>query len=167
MRYPAQCTPVTFQRVMEGLLKFIPGLLVYLDDLFVSGLFEGKDLSSLKQLLTRLQEAGEKYLFLDSVATYLEYRIDCKRLHPIQSRSLRQFIWPQRWQCYYWITSLLIITEDFYLTCHQYWYYFMCYYRQIPHWDGPTQSKKHSNNLKNFCYRQQMWYILMVNFWLY
>ena len=51
---------MTFQRVMEGLLKFIQGLLVYLDDIFVSGLSEGKDLSSLKQLLTRLQEAGEK-----------------------------------------------------------------------------------------------------------
>ena len=45
---------------MEGLLKFIPGLVVYLDDIFISGLTEGKDLSSLKQLLTRLQEAGEK-----------------------------------------------------------------------------------------------------------
>ena len=52
------CAPGIFQRIMESLLKGIPGVVVYLDDILVTGPSEEEHLSSLKQVLTRLQEAG-------------------------------------------------------------------------------------------------------------
>ena len=52
------CAPGIFQRVMDSLLKGIPGVVVYLDDILVTGPSEEEHLSSLKQVLTRLQEAG-------------------------------------------------------------------------------------------------------------
>ena len=98
--FGVSCALGIFQRIMESLLKGIPGVVVYLDDILVMGLSEEKFLASLKQILTRLQEAGlqlnrKKCKFLAPAITYLGYRIDSEGLHPIQSRSLKQFDWPQ------------------------------------------------------------------------
>ena len=76
---------------MENLLKGIPGVVVYLDDILVMGSSEEKHLASLKQVLARLQEAGlrlnrKKCKFLAPAVTYLGYRIDSEGLHPTEQK---------------------------------------------------------------------------------
>ena len=56
--FGVSCTPGIFQRVMDSLLKGIPGVVVYLDDILITRPSEEEHLSSLKQVLTRLQDAG-------------------------------------------------------------------------------------------------------------
>ena len=56
--FEISCVPGIFQKVMDSLLKGIPGVVVYLDDILVTGPSEEEHLSSLKQVLSRLQEAG-------------------------------------------------------------------------------------------------------------
>lgn len=50
--------PAIFQRTMEGLLKGIPLVAVYLDDILVSGQDEADHLKNLSEVLRRLEEAG-------------------------------------------------------------------------------------------------------------
>ena len=76
---------------MDSLLKGIPAVVVYLDDILVTGPSEEEHLSSLKQVLTRLQEAGlrlnkRKYHFLVPSVTYLGYKIDSEGLHPTDEK---------------------------------------------------------------------------------
>ena len=85
------CAPGIFQRVMDSLLKGIPGVVVYLDDILVTSPSEEEHLSSLKQVLTRLQEAGlrlnrRKCQFLVPSVTYLGYKIDSEGLHPTDEK---------------------------------------------------------------------------------
>ena len=85
------CAPGIFQRVMDSLLKGIPGVVVYLDDILITGPSEEEHLSSLKQVLTRLQGAGlrlnkKKCNFLVPSVTYLGYRIDSEGLHPTDEK---------------------------------------------------------------------------------
>ena len=71
---------------MENLLKDIPGVVVYLDDILISGKSESKHVATL-EVLQRLAGAGlhlkkEKCTFLVPSITYLGYRIDSQGLHP-------------------------------------------------------------------------------------
>ena len=50
--------PGIFQRVMECLLKGIPGVIVYLDDILVTGPSSEEHLSNLDKVLQKLKEAG-------------------------------------------------------------------------------------------------------------
>lgn len=50
--------PAIFQRTMEGLLKGIPLVVVYLDGILVSREEEADHLKNLGEVLTRLEEAG-------------------------------------------------------------------------------------------------------------
>ena len=43
---------------METLLQAIPGVVVYLDDIIITGRNEQKHLSTLGKVLTKLEEAG-------------------------------------------------------------------------------------------------------------
>lgn len=52
--------PGIFQRVMECLLGSIPGVVVYLDDILITGPFEQEHLDTLEAVLQKLQEAGSK-----------------------------------------------------------------------------------------------------------
>ena len=56
--FGVSCAPGIFQRVMDSLLKGIPGVVVYLDDILITGPSEEEHLSSLKQVLTdyRMQD---------------------------------------------------------------------------------------------------------------
>ena len=72
---------------MENLLKDIPGVLVYLDDILISGKSETEHMATL-EVLQRLAAVGlhlkrEKCTFLVSSITYLGYRIDSQGLHPV------------------------------------------------------------------------------------
>ena len=50
--------PGVFQRVMDGLLKGIPSVIVYIDDILVTGKTEQEHLAALEEVLQRLGEAG-------------------------------------------------------------------------------------------------------------
>ena len=83
--------PGIFQRVMDSLLQGIPGVIVYLDDILVTGPSDHEHLESLKEVFTRLEKAGlrlnkKKCQFLASEVTYLGYRIDSEGLHPTNEK---------------------------------------------------------------------------------
>ena len=83
--------PATFQRVMEGLLGNISGVIVYLDDVLITGKTDEEHLKTLDTVLTRLKEAGlrlkkMKCSFMADSVTYLGHRIDAQGLHPLQEK---------------------------------------------------------------------------------
>ena len=49
--------PAVFQRVMEGLLQDIPGVVVYIDDVLVTSKTDADHLKSLETVLKRMEEA--------------------------------------------------------------------------------------------------------------
>ena len=80
-----------FQRAMENLLKDIPRVVVYLDDILLTGSSEVQHLETLQSVLQRLESAGlklkrDKCKFLTSSITYLGHRIDSEGLHPLQDK---------------------------------------------------------------------------------
>ena len=50
--------PGIFQKTMETLLRGIPGVIVYLDDILISRATEAEHIQSLEEVLKRLSEAG-------------------------------------------------------------------------------------------------------------
>ena len=79
--------PGIFQRVIEGLLQGIPKVVVYLDDILITGSTTDEHLRNLTEVLKRLEEAGlrlkrEKCEFLSTSVVYLGHRIDAEGLHP-------------------------------------------------------------------------------------
>ena len=83
--------PAIFQRAMDTLLKGIPHVICYIDDLLVTGLTEEEHVQNLTQVLHRLQERGmrlkrEKCTFLHNEVEYLEYQIDANRIHTAPSK---------------------------------------------------------------------------------
>ncbi|KAI7797170.1 hypothetical protein IRJ41_014565, partial [Triplophysa rosa] len=79
--------PAIFQRTMEGLLQGIPGVVVYLDDILVTGGNLVNHLKTLENVLMKLKEAGlrlkrGKFVFLADEVEYLGHRVDAQGLHP-------------------------------------------------------------------------------------
>ena len=79
--------PGIFQRTMETILAGVPRVLVYLDDILVTGASQEEHMSNLKEVLSRLQEAGlrlrkDKCEFMVSSVKYLGHIIDANGLHP-------------------------------------------------------------------------------------
>ena len=89
--YGIASAPGIFQRVMEGLLGGIPGVVVYLDDILVVGETEAEHVAALGEVLKRLEEAGlrlrkDKCSFMAASVTYLGYCIDDQGLHPVPEK---------------------------------------------------------------------------------
>ena len=83
--------PGIFQRVIENLLQGIQNVVVYLDDILITGSSEEQHLKNLSEVLKRLQQAGlrlkkEKCEFLATSVVYLGHRIDAKGLHPTNDK---------------------------------------------------------------------------------
>ena len=83
--------PAIFQHAMDTLLKGIPHVICYIDDLLVTGLTEEEHLQNLTQVLCRLQEQGmrlkrEKCSFLQNAVEYLGYQIDANGVHTAPSK---------------------------------------------------------------------------------
>ena len=83
--------PGIFQRVMEGLLQGIPRVVVYLDDILITGTTDKEHIQALNEVLTRLEKVGlrvkkEKCAFMVKSIKYLGYRIDSEGLHPLKEK---------------------------------------------------------------------------------
>ena len=84
--------PGIFQRIMEGILQDIEGVVVaYLDDILIAAETEEEHLKILNEVLSRLEKAGlrvklRKCEFLKSSVEYLGHRIDASGLHPLQDK---------------------------------------------------------------------------------
>ena len=83
--------PGIFQRVIENLLQGIPNVVIYLDDILITGSSEEQHLTNLSEVLKRLQQAGlrlkkEKCEFLATSVIYLGHKIDAKGLHPTNDK---------------------------------------------------------------------------------
>ena len=84
-------TPGIFQRTMESLLKGIPNVLVYLDDILVTGHTQERHFSNLHEVLLCFRQAGlrlkkQKCQFLVKSVDYLGYTIDQKDIHPFEGK---------------------------------------------------------------------------------
>ena len=79
--------PAIFQRTIDSLLQDLPGVIAYLDDLFVTGNSREDHLQNLEKVMARLESAGvtlkkSKCVFLTTSVEYLGHIIDKKGLHP-------------------------------------------------------------------------------------
>lgn len=79
--------PSVFQRVMDTLFQGYEGILVYLDDILVTGSTQTKHLENLNKVLSKLNECGlklkkSKCIFMAPKVQYLGYIIDKEGLHP-------------------------------------------------------------------------------------
>ena len=80
-----------FQRTVENILKGIPGVCVYLDDILVTGSTTEQHLQNLSAVLSRLQECGitlrkEKCQFFLPEVEYLGFRVSKDGLKPTEAK---------------------------------------------------------------------------------
>ena len=79
--------PSLFQRIMENLLQGIPGVLIYIDGILVTGKTIAEHLSNLESVLVRLEYAGvrlkrSKCSFLMPSVKFLGHCISAKGIQP-------------------------------------------------------------------------------------
>ncbi|XP_052737827.1 uncharacterized protein K02A2.6-like [Bicyclus anynana] len=85
--YGLNCIPEKFQKFMEETLRGLNGVVVYLDDIAVTGRDRAEHVVNLKRVLGRLRDVGlrikyEKCSFLQDSITYVGFVIDKNGLHP-------------------------------------------------------------------------------------
>ncbi|XP_039757383.1 uncharacterized protein K02A2.6-like [Pararge aegeria] len=85
--YGLSCVPEKFQKLMEETLRGVPGTVVFLDDICVTGQNRQAHLNNLRAVLERLRQAGltvklNKCKFLQKNVNYLGFVIDKEGLHP-------------------------------------------------------------------------------------
>ena len=80
--------PGIFQCTMESLLKGIPNVLVYLDDILVTGETQEQDIKNLHEVLSRFRHTGLrlKCQFLARSVEYLGFTIDQQGIHPSEGK---------------------------------------------------------------------------------
>lgn len=76
---------------MENLLQGIEGVVVYIDDILITGATEEEHLKALEEVLNRLDTSGlrvkrKKCEFMRSSVNYLGHKIDETGLHPLQDK---------------------------------------------------------------------------------
>ena len=89
--YGFSSAPGIFQKEMDNLLVGIPGVVVYLDDILVTGATETEHLNSLEEVLKRLEKYGlrarkSKCLFTVPSVSYLGHKIDAEGLYPLPDK---------------------------------------------------------------------------------
>ena len=83
--------PAIFQRAMDSLLQGLPSVVVYLDDVLVTGRDQSDHLHNLSRVLERLESAGltlkrSKCVFMTHSVEYLGHVIDKDGLHPSETK---------------------------------------------------------------------------------
>ena len=91
LSFGISCAPGIFQRAMENLLKDIPGVFCYLDDILITGATETEHNEHLRKVLVILQPAGlrlsiEKCSIGVPHVLYLGFLIDKEGIHPTQEK---------------------------------------------------------------------------------
>ncbi|XP_039306745.1 uncharacterized protein K02A2.6-like [Solenopsis invicta] len=86
LMYGTASAPAIWQREIENILRDIPGVLVFLDDIKVTGPNDDMHLRRLEQVLLRLADKNirineEKYEFFKDSIDYCEYKIDKHGIH--------------------------------------------------------------------------------------
>ena len=89
--YGISSAPGIFQRYMERVLQGIPNVIVYLDDILVTGKTESEHLNTLSQVLARLEKAGlrahkSKCKFMAKSVVFLGHMIDKHGVHPVKEK---------------------------------------------------------------------------------
>ena len=82
----------TFQRVVHEVLRDLPYLFVYIDDILVSSLTVKEHEQHLREIFTRLRENNltvnmEKCLIAQPTVTFLGHMVDSKGIPPSRRRS--------------------------------------------------------------------------------
>lgn len=85
------CIPAKFQKMMESLLSGLPGVIIFQDDILITGKDRTEHIGRLKQVLIRLEEAGlkislNKCEFFKSKVSYLGFIIDKHGLHTCENK---------------------------------------------------------------------------------
>ena len=87
---------------MESLLNGIPGVIVYIDDILVTGTTTEEHLKALDEVLSRLEKAGlclqkQKCSFMQTSVTYLGHSIEADGIRPVPEKveAVRQAPQPQ------------------------------------------------------------------------
>lgn len=91
MPFGLKNSPNTFQRLMDELVRGLPGVFVYMDDLLVFGKDQGQHLSHLRQLFSRLEKFGmklapEKCSFEKKELTFLGFHVSSEGIRPPPER---------------------------------------------------------------------------------
>ena len=76
---------------MESILSGVLGVVVYIDDVLVTGKSEEEHLSTLEEVLRRIVESGLRHrkdmcMFLAPSVVYLGHQIDSEGLHPVAEK---------------------------------------------------------------------------------
>ncbi|UYV68431.1 K02A2.6-like [Cordylochernes scorpioides] len=100
--FGVSCAPGIFQRRMESLIAKIPGVVVYLDDILVTGKDEMEHDLRLREVLKSIQRMGltlkkEKCEFKKSSLIFLGCRIDAEGIHPTEEKceAIKNFPKPE------------------------------------------------------------------------
>jgi hypothetical protein len=85
--YGLSCIPEKFQKLMEEVLRGVPGCVVFLDDICVTGTNDIEHIKNLKTVLERLRDTGltvklSKCSFLQDSVNYLGFIINKDGLRP-------------------------------------------------------------------------------------
>ena len=83
--------PALFQQIMDKILQGIPRVVVYIDDILLTGSTDEEHIATLGQVLTLLEQYGirlkkSKCRFMAPEVNYLGYRIDRAGLRPLPSK---------------------------------------------------------------------------------
>ncbi|UYV69343.1 K02A2.6-like, partial [Cordylochernes scorpioides] len=100
--FGVSCAPGIFQRRMESLIAKIPGVVIYLDDILVTGKDEMEHDLRLREVLKSIQRMGltlkkEKCEFKKSSLIFLGCRIDAEGIHPTEEKceAIKNFPKPE------------------------------------------------------------------------
>ena len=86
--YGVSSAPSIFQRVMDSMFQGIPNVLVYLDDILITGKTEAEHLQTLDIVLSKLNLSGfhlkrDKCEFMKQDVVFLGHKVDEFGLHPV------------------------------------------------------------------------------------
>ena len=89
--FGVSAAPAIFQRTMEGILRGILHVCIYLDDILVTGETQEEHMKCLDKVLTRLEEAGlrlkkKKCGFMLESVEYLGHSISAEGLRPTEQK---------------------------------------------------------------------------------